>query len=84
MALALGLEGKGTPARSVETDAACTVEKSGAGFKITTMALTVRADVPGIDDAQFQQIAQATKDACPVSVALHGNVNITLQATLQS
>ncbi len=82
MALALGLEKGGTPADSVETSAACTVEKVGDGFKITTMSLLVNAKVPGIDDAKFQQIAQATKDGCPVSQALKGNVNITLTAKL--
>lgn len=82
MALAFALEKSGTPADSVETNAACTVEKVGDGFKITTMNLLVTAKVPGIDDAKFQQIAQATKDGCPVSQALKGNVNVTLVATL--
>jgi osmotically inducible protein OsmC len=48
---------------------------------ITTMDLDVRASVPNIDDATFQKIAAATKDGCPVSKALKGNVNITLKAT---
>ena len=82
MALALGLEQNGTPAQKVETSAACTVEKVGDGFKITTMSLVVNATVPGIDDAKFQQIAQRTKDGCPVSQALKGNVAITLAAKL--
>ncbi|MDQ2889711.1 MAG: OsmC family peroxiredoxin [Gemmatimonadota bacterium] len=82
MALALGLEKSGTPAQSVETSAACTVEKSDDGFRITTMSLLVNAKVAGLDDAKFQQIAQATKDGCPVSQALKGNVNITLTAKL--
>lgn len=83
MALALGLEGQGTPAEYVATDAECTVDKQGAGFKITTMHLNVRARVANVDDAKFQQIAQTTKDSCPVSVALKGNVDITLHATLE-
>src|SRR6185295_15531870 len=67
MALSLGLEQNGTPPTSVETTAACTVapQKEG-GFKITTMALEVRAKVPGIDAAKFKQIAEATKEGCPV------------------
>ena len=83
MALSVGLEKNGTPATRVHTDAACTVEKVGEGFKITTMALRVRAAVPGVDDATFQAIADGTKKGCPVSVALAG-VNITLEATLES
>lgn len=82
MALGLGLEKNGTPADSVETSAACTVEKVGDGFKITTMSLVVNAKVPGIDDATFQKIADGTKDGCPVSQALKGNVAITLTAKL--
>lgn len=83
MALALGLEKNGTPATRVHTDAACTVEKVGEGFKITTMHLRVKAAVPGVDDAKFQSIAAATKTGCPVSQALAG-VDITLEATLES
>lgn len=83
MALAVGLEKNGTPATSVHTDAACTVEKIGEGFKITTMRLRVRAVVPGIEDGAFQTIAEGTKVGCPVSQALAG-VSITLEATLES
>jgi osmotically inducible protein OsmC len=83
MALGLGLEKNGTPAEKVETSAACTLEKAGDGFRITTMSLVVNATVRGIDDATFQEIAQGTKDGCPVSQALKGNVSITLTAKLQ-
>ena len=82
MALALGLEQNGTPAEKVETSAACTIDKVADGFKITTMNLVVHAKVPGLDKAKFQQIAEGTKEGCPVSKALKGNVNITLTATL--
>jgi osmotically inducible protein OsmC len=83
MALALGLEKKGTPAESVRTEAACTVEKVGDGFSITRMQLNVSARVPGIDNDAFQQIAAATKDGCPVSKAIAGNVDIQMNATLE-
>ena len=53
------------------------------GFKITTMHLVVRAQVPGVDEATFQKAAEDTKKACPVSQALMGNVDITLDAKLQ-
>ena len=82
MALALGLEKEGHPATSVETKGDCTVEKQGEGFKITRMHLTVRAAVPGIDPAKFQAIAEATKEGCPVSQAIKGNVQIELEAQL--
>ena len=83
MALALGLEKNGTPAENVETSAAATIEKAGDGFKISTMNLVVNAKVPGLDNAAFQKIAEATKDGCPVSQALKGNVDIKLTANLQ-
>jgi osmotically inducible protein OsmC len=81
MALSAGLEKNGTPASSVETTARCTIDKAGDGFAITTMQLEVRATVPKLDDATFQNIAAETKDGCPVSKALKG-VDITLHATL--
>ena len=82
MALSLSLEKEGFTPTSVETAAACTIEKVGEGFKITRMQLTVQATVPNIDDAKFQAIALATKEGCPVSGALKGNVQIDLTATL--
>jgi osmotically inducible protein OsmC len=82
MALSAGLEQAGTPAQRVETDAACTIEKSGDGFTITSMKLTVRAKVPGVNEGAFQKAVQATKDGCPVSKALKG-VKIDVTATLE-
>ena len=83
MALSAGLDGAGAPATRVETEAACTIDKVGEGFKITTMALKVRGKVAGIDQAKFQQAAEAAKNGCPVSGALKGNVQITLDAKLE-
>jgi osmotically inducible protein OsmC len=85
MALAAGLERNGTPPESVHTEAACTVEKQGEGFAITTMRLKVRARVPGVDDDTFQKLARDMKDAqngCPVSRALAG-VRIEVEAELE-
>jgi len=82
MALSGGLEKNGTPPTSIDTNARCTIEKVDGANTITTMDLDVRASVPNIDDATFQKIAAATKDGCPVSKALKGNVNITIKATL--
>jgi osmotically inducible protein OsmC len=83
MALSAGLERNGTPAERVETRAACTIERVGDGFRITTMRLDVRAKVPGVDRATFDKIAEATKEGCPVSAALKGNVALELTATLE-
>ena len=82
MALSLGLEKAGFKPTTIETEAACTIDKVGEGFKITRMVLTTRATVPNIDNAKFQSIAAATKEGCPVSGALKNNVQIELTATL--
>ena len=84
MALSGGLEKAGFAPTSIDTKAACTIEKVGEGFKITTMRLRTRATVPDIDDARFQAIAAATKEGCPVSGALKNNVQIELEAELNS
>ena len=82
MALSGSLEKNGTPPTKIATSAACTIEKVVDAFKITTMKLDVTATVPGIDDAKFQEIALATLSGCPVSKALHGNVEMSLNARL--
>jgi osmotically inducible protein OsmC len=82
MALAAALDRNGTPPNVVETTAKCTVEKVDGANTITTMQIDTRADVPNIDDAAFQKIAIATRDGCPVSRAIKGNVEIRLNATL--
>jgi osmotically inducible protein OsmC len=81
MALSLGLEKAGTPPSRIDTEAACTIDKVGDGFKITKIRLSVRAKVPQIAEAKFQEVAAATKEGCPVSVALR-NVDIELDAKL--
>ena len=82
MALSAGLEAAGTPATRVSTTARCTVEKTGDGFKITTMRLETVGSVPGIDQAAFEKAAKAASEGCPVSGALKGNVKIELDARL--
>lgn len=82
MALAGGLQKAGMKPERVQTDAACTVEKVGEGFQITTIRLRTRATVPDVDQESFHRIAQETKSNCPVSKALAG-VDIQLEATLE-
>ena len=82
MALSAGLEKNGTPPTRVETRAACTVEKVGDGFKITTMKIVTRATVSNVDAATFQKMAEGAKECCPVSGALKGNVRLELDAAM--
>lgn len=82
MALSLQLQQAGGQPESVHTEAACTVEKVGQGFKITTIELRTRVRASGLDEAKFQEAAQAAKSGCPVSQALAG-VDIKLDAALE-
>jgi osmotically inducible protein OsmC len=82
MALSNELATVGHPAENLDTSAVATFDKTDAGFRITTMALTVRGTVPGLDADRFAEIAAIAKDGCPVSNALVGNVEITVDAAL--
>lgn len=82
MALAAGLENAGTPAESVKTDATVTLRFVDGAPTITAIALTTRGLVPGVDEAAFQAAAEEAKRGCPVSRALAGVPEITLQASL--
>lgn len=68
-----------TPPTSVDTTAAVSFNIGEGG--ITGIALSVTATVDGIEDADFQRLAEEAKSSCPVSKALTG-VDITLTATL--
>lgn len=82
MAFSNELAQAGHTADQLDVSAVASFGKTDAGMRITTMALTVRGSVPGIDAALFEERAQAAKDGCPVSNALAGNVVITLDAVL--
>ncbi len=79
MALSAGLAGNGTPADQLDTSATVTFQP---GEGIVRIALTVRGSVPGIDAETFAAKAAAAKAGCPVSKALAGVPEITLDAVL--
>jgi osmotically inducible protein OsmC len=81
MALSGALGRAGHEPRSVATTASVHLNKTDAGFRITKIDLVTEADVPGIDDAAFQEIAKGAKENCPVSAVLAA-AEITLDATL--
>jgi len=83
MALAHGLAQAGTPATRLNTDAVCTFEQVEGGFGITSMRLTVRGAVDGLDDAGFKSAAEDAKQNCPVSKALSSSVEVTIDAALE-
>lgn len=82
MALANGLAQAGTPATKLESDATATFDKTSGGFRLTTMRLSVRGQVDGLDEEGFRRAAEDAKENCPVSQALKGNVEVTLDAAL--
>src|SRR5437868_14972474 len=82
MALAFGLQGAGFTPEEIRTEAAVSLDPDGQGFKISKSALTLRAKVPGIDQAKFLELAHAAEQNCPVSKVL--NAEITLDAKLEA
>jgi lipoyl-dependent peroxiredoxin len=82
MALAGGLAKAGTPPQRLETEATATFDKVGDGFKMTTMRISIRGQVEGLDEDGFRRAAEQAKENCPVSQALKGNVDISLDAAL--
>lgn len=83
MAFAATLARAGSPPEQLRVSAVCTLDRRPeGGFKVTSMTLTVRGRVPGIDDARFREIAAQAEQGCPISNALRGNVEITVDAAL--
>jgi osmotically inducible protein OsmC len=79
MALSSGLAKAGSPPEKLETSATVTFQP---GEGITRGVLTVRATVPGLDEAGFGEIAEGAKQNCPVSKALSGIPDVSLDASL--
>lgn len=73
------LEAAGHVADRVSTTATVHLDKDDGGFTITRVHLTSEAEVPGIDDQGFQEVADEAKRTCPVSRLLTG-AEITLDA----
>ncbi len=81
MALSLFLGNAGYTPESIQTQAKVHIEKVGDGFKITQIDLETEAKVPGMEEGDFKEQAEAAKTNCPVSQALAGT-EITLVAHL--
>ena len=80
MALSLILGQSQLVAEHMATDARVTLEQVEGGYAITAVHLTLRAKIPGADNATFQELAGKAKAGCPVSKLL--KAEITLDATL--
>jgi osmotically inducible protein OsmC len=82
MALAFQLQTAGFTPTELSTEAAVSLDSADGGFSITRSALTLRAKIPGIDQAKFDELAKAAELNCPVSKLM--KAEITLDATLES
>jgi osmotically inducible protein OsmC len=82
MALAHGLAQAGNAPARLDTSATATFDRTDEGFRVTKIALSTRGDVPGVDLDGFLDAAEGAKQNCPVSKALEGNVEITLEVAL--
>ena len=81
MALAFQLQTAGYTPTELSTQAAISLDPDGAGFRITKSALTLTAEVPGLDKETFDKLAGEAEKNCPVSKVL--NAEMTLSATLK-
>lgn len=82
MAFSAGLAEAGATPEHVDVSATVTFEMVDGAPTVTRSALTVRGRASGIDAAGFAEVAAGAKAGCPVSRALQGNVEITLDAAL--
>lgn len=80
MGLSKGLADGGTTAERLEVSATVSFDPP----RVTSSHITVRGVVPGLDADGFAQAAQAAAEGCPISGALKGNVEITVDATLDN
>lgn len=82
MAFSARLGKNGTPATNLDVRAEVTFDQVDGGWKVVSSVLKVKGTVPGIDKATFDRLADDAKDNCPISVALHGNVQLSVEPTL--
>ena len=83
MAFSGGLGRAGTPPERLDVSAEVTFDKLDDGWRVVSSALTVHGVVPGMSAEDFVAAAEAAKDGCPISQALKGNVELSVDATLE-
>ena len=84
MAVSNELAKAGHAPERVDVSVVVTADKTDAGWTVLSSAITLRARVPGIDEAAFLEKADAAKGGCPISRAISDSVEITLDATLEA
>ena len=72
---------QGGKARRVTVTATVTADKGDTGIKVTSSALTARVEgLEGIETGKLQELATGAEKGCPISNAIRGSVNITVDA----
>ena len=84
MAFSNNLAKAGFPSERTEVRADVTFEKQDIGWTVIRSALTVRARVPGVDQATFDQAAEGARVGCPIARALNPSIEVTVDATLEN
>jgi osmotically inducible protein OsmC len=84
MAFSNELAKAGTPPTKVSVSVAVGGDKLESGWTVLSSAITVRAVVPGATEASFRDAAEKARDGCPISKALKGNVELSVEATLEN
>ena len=82
MAFSSDLTKAGTPPERLEVSAEVTFDRVDGKWTVLASRLTVHGRVPDIDEKRFKAIAVQAKDGCPISRALVGNVELSVEATL--
>jgi osmotically inducible protein OsmC len=82
MAPSATLARKAKPPDKLEVKAICSFDKLRDGWRVTTSELSVRGKVLGLAKAEFEGLASEAESTCPISNAIHNNVEISLSATL--
>jgi osmotically inducible protein OsmC len=84
MACSNELAKAGTPPTKLDVTVAISADKRESGWTVISSHITVKGVVPGATAESFQANAEKAKDGCPISKALKGNVELSVEATLLS
>ncbi|HEU4920927.1 MAG TPA: OsmC family peroxiredoxin [Candidatus Limnocylindrales bacterium] len=84
MACSNELAKAGTPPTRLDVTVAVTGDKLDTGWTVLAAAITVTGQAPGATEASFREAAEKAKDGCPISKALRGNVELSVEATLEA
>lgn len=84
MACSNELAKAGTPPTRLDVTVSVTGDKLDTGWTVLAAAITVTGQAPGATEASFREAAEKAKDGCPISKALRGNVELSVEATLEA